>query len=399
MTDNNPVTTTVFISYAREDSEYAERLYNELKKAGFKPWLDKHNLIAGQDWNEKIKDAIENNRFFNPLFSSTSIKKIKGFANAEYKFALDCAETYAPGVIFAIPVRLDDCNIPYRELRKKHTVDLFPEEKWNEGINNIIRAMRFDENDKDNGKRDGNKYADSDLTATVSNTVSSSLSSLLIQKPSLFKGEKFFFIGREEYIEKNIKDQIGVPRSKVCIIGPGGSGKSQLAFKAIHHYEKDGLFDMVVPIYFSDVSAMTFSTFLLNIAKSILDLNQIGEFEKLNIEQQKTVIYNFFSQRNKHTLLFLDNYDTVSYILNDIEKITAENAEDARKISYFLNNEIPSNISILVTSRERNNNFDDKERRIDLAGLKEQECIIVFSGLNIEKKGFQISLHILHISQ
>jgi predicted esterase len=71
MSDNDPAKTAVFISYAREDSDSAERLYNELKKTGFKPWLDKYNINAGQDWMEEIMDAIENSsRYFIPLFSS-----------------------------------------------------------------------------------------------------------------------------------------------------------------------------------------------------------------------------------------------------------------------------------------------------------------------------------------
>ena len=81
MSDNDPAKTAVFISYAREDLKHAERLYNELKKAEFKPWLDKHNLVAGQDWKEEIMDAIENSRFFIPLFSSNSVQKIKGILN------------------------------------------------------------------------------------------------------------------------------------------------------------------------------------------------------------------------------------------------------------------------------------------------------------------------------
>jgi len=57
--------------------------------------------------------------------------------------------------------------------------------------------------------------------------------------------------------------------NRVCIVGPGGSGKSQLAFKAIHQYEKEEIFDLVVPVYFSDVSYMSFSDFLSNICFSI----------------------------------------------------------------------------------------------------------------------------------
>jgi len=168
---------------------------------------------------------------------------------------------------------------------------------------------------------------------------------------------------------------------KVCIVGPGGSGKSQLAFKAIHKYEEEGLFDLVVPVYFSDISSMSFSDFLLNIAKSLFDINDIQIFEKMDVEQQKTVIYNFFSERKNHPLLFLDNYETVSSIINDKNQTNSNHLDEAKKISYFINNNFPKNISILVTSRERNNNLGDKEIRIDLKGLQEQETIKLFSGL------------------
>jgi hypothetical protein len=103
--------------------------------------------------------------------------------------------------------------------------------------------------------------------STTTGTKTSALSSLsLLQKPLTFKGEKSFFVGREEYINKIIREKIQVPSSRVCIVGPGGSGKSQLAFKAIHRYEEEGLFDLVVPVYFSDVAFMSFSDFLSNIA-------------------------------------------------------------------------------------------------------------------------------------
>jgi len=218
--------------------------------------------------------------------------------------------------------------------------------------------------------------------STTTGTRTSALSSLLLlQKPLTFKGEKSFFVGREDYINNLIKDQIQVPSSIVCIVGPGDSGKSQLAFNAIHKYEKEGMFDMVVPVYFSAVASMSFSEFLLNIAKSFLDTNDIQIFEKMGVEQQKTVIYNFLSERKKHPLLFLDNYETVFYILNDERQTTTEQYDEAVNISNYLNNELPDNTSVLVTSREINNNFGSKEKTIELAGLQEQETVELFAGL------------------
>ncbi len=220
----------------------------------------------------------------------------------------------------------------------------------------------------------------------ITGNKTSVLSSLLFQKPSstLFKGEKSFFVGREEYINKIIKEQIQIPALKVCIVGPGGSGKSQLAFKAIHNYEKEGLFDLVVAVYFSDVSYMSFSAFLWSVAKSFIDVNQIGEFEKLDMEGRKTVIYNFLDQK-KNPLIFLDNYETVSNIINDERQTATEQYNEAVNISNYLNNKLPSKTSVLVTSRERNNNFEDKEISIDLEGLQEQETMELFSKLTKER--------------
>ena len=56
----------------------------------------------------------------------------------------------------------------------------------------------------------------------------------------------------------------------------------------------------------------------------------------------------------------MDNYETVSYIINDKSK---EPSLDAVWISDFINNSVSGNTSIRVTSRERNNNIDREESR------------------------------------
>jgi ABC-type microcin C transport system duplicated ATPase subunit YejF len=61
------------------------------------------------------------------------------------------------------------------------------------------------------------------------------------------------FAGRQNYINQIIKDKLKVPASKVSIVGPGGSGKSQVAFKAINKYTKEDIFNLVIPIYFEVV--------------------------------------------------------------------------------------------------------------------------------------------------
>ena len=41
------------------------------------------------------------------------------------KFALEVFRRYPQNAIFYIPVRLDDCKIPYEELKSIHHVDYF----------------------------------------------------------------------------------------------------------------------------------------------------------------------------------------------------------------------------------------------------------------------------------
>ncbi len=151
MSDNKPA-KTVFISYEREDSVSAKRLCNDLKKAGLKPWLDKYTILPGQNWKEEIKDAIKNSRYFIPIFSSTSIKKI-GVIQTEYKFALNYADRYPPG-IFATPVRLDDCKIPYPNLQDIQQVDLFP--NWDDGLQKLFESLNVSKIEKKEEETDYN---------------------------------------------------------------------------------------------------------------------------------------------------------------------------------------------------------------------------------------------------
>jgi hypothetical protein len=65
----------VFIAYATEDRASAERLFKQLTAHGFAAWLDRRKLLPGQDWPQRIEDAIDSSDFFIACFSAKSIKK------------------------------------------------------------------------------------------------------------------------------------------------------------------------------------------------------------------------------------------------------------------------------------------------------------------------------------
>jgi SIR2-like domain/TIR domain len=131
---------TVFISYAREDSADAEKLYKDLKNRGAKPWIDKEEILAGESWKLAISKAIKTNRFFIPLFSSRSVSKV-GYVNREIKYALEIFGYYPEKAIYMIPVRIDNCEIPFERLEDIHYADLFPD--WDSGVKQILRSMKI----------------------------------------------------------------------------------------------------------------------------------------------------------------------------------------------------------------------------------------------------------------
>jgi hypothetical protein len=245
---------------------------------------------------------------------------------------------------------------------------IFPD--WNEGFQKILQTINI-------GKQQYLRDIDKVKSKLESSLISRELELASTKSAAQFKGEKEFFVSRKEYLNKKIKNAIKSPDSRVSIIGPGGSGKSQLAFKAIHQYEKEGMLDVVIPIYF-DLNLMPLSQFLSNMAESMgIPAN---EFDKYDTEKRKTIVRNTLAEK-RHPLIFLDNYETLSYELNERIKQPSPNAVD---ISSFLNDNIPNNSSILLTSRDRYNRL--REEPIDLEGLTEEESKDLFNGLVVADK-------------
>jgi hypothetical protein len=49
----------VFISYSRKDEDFAQELLVGLQIAGFEPYLDKHDIAAGEEWEQRLGRLIE----------------------------------------------------------------------------------------------------------------------------------------------------------------------------------------------------------------------------------------------------------------------------------------------------------------------------------------------------
>ncbi len=129
-------TTHIFLSYARPDEGKAKNLYQELSDAGFKPWMDKIDILPGESWEFRIDEAIRCSDVFLACLSTKSVSK-RGFLQKEIKNALDIWQGMLDSDIYLIPVRLEDCEVP-KALRDLQWVDLFEEGGWKQ----LVQAVR-----------------------------------------------------------------------------------------------------------------------------------------------------------------------------------------------------------------------------------------------------------------
>jgi hypothetical protein len=102
-----------FLCHGTEDKTAVRALYALLKKGGFQPWLDEKDIGPGEDWKRAISQAVREADVVLVCLSRTSTAKI-GFVNTEIRYALDRADQMPEGVVYIIPLRLDDCILPDR---------------------------------------------------------------------------------------------------------------------------------------------------------------------------------------------------------------------------------------------------------------------------------------------
>lgn len=129
----------VFIAYVEEDLELARRLRDALEGAGFASWLDKDQLLAGQNWPRAIERAIDEADAFVACLSARSLAK-KGQFQCELRYALDCAHRMPLDEAFVMPVRFEECRVPHNLVKQVQYVDLFPD--FDRGFRQLVRALK-----------------------------------------------------------------------------------------------------------------------------------------------------------------------------------------------------------------------------------------------------------------
>lgn len=156
----------VFISYVRENTEAVDRLYQELISRGIKVWLDRNNIAPGTRWGQAIRRAIRQGTFFIACFSKEYNERDKTYMNEELTLAIDELRQRPTDRVWFIPVKLNACEIPDRDIGGGETlqdlqyVELYKD--WNAGVQRILKAIHPESSesviDENNVERDFDEF-------------------------------------------------------------------------------------------------------------------------------------------------------------------------------------------------------------------------------------------------
>lgn len=112
--------TLVYLIHAKEDKKSVKDVMNQLHDNGVLTWLDEKDLLPGDYWEAKIREAIEKSDYVLVFLASKTVGKI-GYKNKEIKYAFEQASLRPSGKRYIIPILLDECTPP-REFKEIHCV-------------------------------------------------------------------------------------------------------------------------------------------------------------------------------------------------------------------------------------------------------------------------------------
>jgi TolB-like protein len=97
----------VFLSYASQDAEAAQKICEVLRAAGIEVFLDQSELRGGDAWDQKIRHAIHNCALFVPIVSQHTQERLEGYFRHEWHLAIERTHHMAQQKPFLVPVVVD----------------------------------------------------------------------------------------------------------------------------------------------------------------------------------------------------------------------------------------------------------------------------------------------------
>jgi TolB-like protein/Flp pilus assembly protein TadD len=97
----------VFLSYASQNTEAAQRICQALRAAGVEVFLDQSELRGGDAWDQKIRREIHDCALFIPVISAHTVSRHEGYFRLEWDLADQRTHKIARNRAFIVPVCVD----------------------------------------------------------------------------------------------------------------------------------------------------------------------------------------------------------------------------------------------------------------------------------------------------
>ena len=98
----------VFLSYASQDAQAAQRICEALRAGGIEVWFDQSELRGGDAWDQKIRREIRTCALFIPVISQRTQARTEGYFRLEWHLADQRTHLMARSRAFLLPVCIDD---------------------------------------------------------------------------------------------------------------------------------------------------------------------------------------------------------------------------------------------------------------------------------------------------
>jgi hypothetical protein len=124
----------VFLSYARSDAQTVERVAQDLRAHGIDVWMDRQDLVAGEEWLPQIEQAITRSDYLLVFISRASLTS--RWVQKEYESAF--RSQARSGGTRLIPILLERVELP-PFLAAVQYVDFT--DSYRDGITALFRAL------------------------------------------------------------------------------------------------------------------------------------------------------------------------------------------------------------------------------------------------------------------
>jgi small GTP-binding protein len=104
--------------------------------SGIDVWISDEKLIPGQDWQHEIIKAVKNSDVVLLFLSNNALTR-DGYFQKEIRLALEVAEQKPDGVIYIVPIRLEDCPVP-EKVSRFHWINYFEDRAYAQLVKALV---------------------------------------------------------------------------------------------------------------------------------------------------------------------------------------------------------------------------------------------------------------------